>query len=193
MSTQVINGQTWQLLIQRFHAYDKDEQTLFLSAWHARQNAYALYSDFKVGAAVRSSQSGRIYPGCNVESATYSETIHAEENAIHTMITAEGPSVTFDAIAIVCIDVCLETFVSASTPYQSDPLSDLIMPCGRCRQVIWEHCEKDRPVKIYSALQNSNVAVVDIKHLYPIPFSLFRANSEKFAMHKKRANITEAL
>lgn len=191
---QVIQGQSWQISLQPFPDYGKAEQTLFLSAWHARQNAYAFYSDYKVGAAVRSVQSGRIYPGCNVESSTYSETVHAEETAIHTMISAEGPSVTFDAIAIVCIDVPLDAFVSGKQILDSEnPLSQLVMPCGRCRQVIWEHCESERPVQIYSAVPNGFMAAVDIKDLYPMPFSVRCVNTKPFASHKNRVRVSEAL
>ncbi|MAZ44024.1 MAG: hypothetical protein CMF48_02455 [Legionellales bacterium] len=190
---QIIEGPNWQISLQPFPDYGKAEQTLFLSAWHARQNAYAFYSDYKVGAAVRSVQSGRIYPGCNVECSTYSETVHAEENAIHTMISAEGPSVTFDAIAIVCIDVSLDMFVSKKEIDSDNPLSQLVMPCGRCRQVIWEHCESERPVKIYSAMPNGLVATIDIKDLYPVPFSVRCVTTKPFASHKNRVTVSEAL
>jgi cytidine deaminase len=190
---KLIDGPSWQIILQPFQEYSKAEQTLLLSAWHARQNAYAFYSDYKVGAAVRSVQSGRVYPGCNVESATYSETVHAEENAIQTMICAEGPSVTFDAIAIVCVEVPLDTFVSGKDFDEKNPLSQLVMPCGRCRQVIWEHCESEGPVKIFSALPNGYVASIDIKHLYPVPFSVRRTTTKTFASQKNRATMFEAL
>jgi cytidine deaminase len=51
-----------------------------------RQNAYAPYSGFKVGAAAVS-KNGKIFAGCNVESADYSLTTHAEMNAIDTMVS----------------------------------------------------------------------------------------------------------
>lgn len=191
---QIISGPAWQILVQAFQHCSKPEQTLLLSAWHARQNAYAVYSDYRVGAAVRSAQSGRIYPGCNVECASYSETGHAEENAVHTMISAEGPSVTFDALAIVCTNVALETLVSCLDTLETNPLRDLVMPCGRCRQVLWEHADRQAAVRIYSSLPSGEVAMVDMRHLLPIPFKLQRnRKSEGFVSHQNHVKLGEAL
>jgi cytidine deaminase len=92
---------------------------LISAAKQARENAHAPFSDFRVGAAVRA-KSGRIYTGCNVESASYGLTCCAERTAIFKAVS-EGER-GFEAIAVV-------TDTDALTP-----------PCGACRQIIWEFC-----------------------------------------------------
>jgi cytidine deaminase len=92
---------------------------LITAARQARENAYAPFSNFRVGAAVRAN-SGRIHTGCNVENATLGLTCCAERVAIFKAVS-EGER-GFDAIAVV-------TDVDRLTP-----------PCGACRQIIWEFC-----------------------------------------------------
>src|SRR3989339_2003062 len=82
-----------------------------------RENAYAPYSNFLVGAAVQG-DSGKIYGGCNVENASYGMTICAERVAI-TKAVSEGET-GIKKIAIVT---------------SSDEVS---FPCGACRQVLAE-------------------------------------------------------
>ncbi len=93
-------------------------------AQEARKKAYAKYSDFFVGAAVLT-DSGKIFPGCNVENASYSLTICAERTALHSAIVAGERKFTHLVVAT-------ENGVS---------------PCGACRQVIWELCG-DIPITI---------------------------------------------
>lgn len=93
--------------------------SLIVAAKQARENAYAPFSNFRVGAAVRAN-SGRVYTGCNIENATLGLTCCAERVAIFKAMS-EGER-GFDAIAVV-------TDVEALTP-----------PCGACRQIIWEFC-----------------------------------------------------
>jgi cytidine deaminase len=87
------------------------------AAVKAREQAYAPYSRFKVGAAVLG-KSGRIYTGCNIENASYGLSNCAERTAVFKAVS-EG-EVAFTAIAVV-----------ADTP---EPVS----PCGACRQVLAE-------------------------------------------------------
>ena len=89
------------------------------AAKNARDNAYAPYSNFKVGAAVET-DSGDIYIGCNVESASYGLTVCAERVAIWKGISRGEKK--FCRIAVV-----VDTEV-------------LTPPCGVCRQIIWEFC-----------------------------------------------------
>jgi cytidine deaminase len=96
-----------------------EHDTLMIAARVARDNAYAPFSNFRVGAAVRA-KSGRIFSGCNVENAVYGLTLCAERVAIFKAIS-EGER-GFDAIAVVADTETL-------TP-----------PCGACRQVLWELC-----------------------------------------------------
>lgn len=96
-----------------------DEEQLIQAARAAREKAFAPYSNFYVGAALRA-KSGKIYTGCNVENATLGLTICAERVAIVKAVS-EGER-EFTAIA-----------VAADT-------AKLTPPCGACRQIIWEFC-----------------------------------------------------
>ena len=93
------------------------DQELFRAALAARQNAYAPYSKFAVGAAVRTIE-GKIFTGCNVENASYGMCMCAERNAIFAAI-CQG----YNQITALCVTADTE-----------EPVS----PCGACRQVIAE-------------------------------------------------------
>ena len=60
-------------------------------AWAVRKNAYCPYSNFQVGACLRSAETGRTYVGCNVENAAFPSGICAERGAILAAIAVEGP------------------------------------------------------------------------------------------------------
>ncbi len=94
---------------------DEERQALIDLANEARRRAYAPYSKYQVGAALRTS-SGRLYTGCNVENAAYPTSMCAERVAIFKAVS-EGET-QFDVIAIV-------------TPNGGSP-------CGGCRQVLAE-------------------------------------------------------
>ena len=93
------------------------ERMLFDTARSARDYAFAPFSRFKVGAAVRA-RDGRIYSGCNIENASFSLTLCAERVAIFKALS-EGAD-DFTHVTIV-------TDAKKLTP-----------PCGACRQVLWE-------------------------------------------------------
>jgi cytidine deaminase len=101
--------------------------TLVDAAREVRENAYAPYSHFKVGAAVRA-RSGRIYAGCNVENAAYPAGTCAEAGAIAAMILGGGRRI---AGILVIGDG-----------------AELCTPCGACRQRIREFASADCPVHI---------------------------------------------
>lgn len=96
-----------------------EEEKLIAAARQAREFAHAPFSEFRVGAAVRT-KAGRIFSGCNIENASYGLTLCAERVAIFKAVS-EGER-EFDSIVVV-------TDTEELTP-----------PCGACRQIIWEFC-----------------------------------------------------
>ncbi|GAA6158580.1 cytidine deaminase [Ruegeria sp. HU-ET01832] len=94
-----------------------------------RENAYAPYSNFKVGAAIRSA-SGEIYSGCNVENVAYPEGTCAEAGAIAAMVAAGEQELT-------------EVYVVASSPQP-------VPPCGGCRQKLAEFGKREVKVTLAS-------------------------------------------
>lgn len=95
-----------------------DWGTLRGAARQAMHHAYAPYSKFAVGAAALVDD-GRMVTGCNVENASYGLGLCAECGLISALYTTGGGILT----AFTCCD--------------RD--GNLIMPCGRCRQLLWEH------------------------------------------------------
>ncbi len=129
-------------------------QELIRQALVARESAYAPYSGFTVGAALLT-KSGKIYTGCNIESASYSPTCCAERTAFFKAVS-EGER-DFEAIAII------------GAPKDTIP-SALCSPCGVCRQVISEFCEDS--FKIILATSEENFEVFTLTELLPKRFKL---------------------
>ncbi len=97
----------------------KDKQRAIDAALEARKRAVATFSKFRVGAAVETEE-GKIYTGCNIESASYGLTACAERIAIWKAVS-EG-------------EKCFGVLVIAADTETLTP------PCGTCRQIIWEFC-----------------------------------------------------
>ena len=95
-----------------------DRTALIRAAFVAREYAYAPYSHFKVGAALLTRR-GRVFTGCNIESATYTPTCCAERTALVKAVS-EGHRDDFVCLAVV----------GNSTDY--------CWPCGSCRQMLYE-------------------------------------------------------
>jgi cytidine deaminase len=114
----------------------------------ARENAFAPFSKFRVGAALECPD-GRIFTGCNVENATYGLTVCAERVAVWKAIS-EGAR-TFQRIA-----VCADTPV-------------LTPPCGACRQILWEFCGD---IEIILANLTDNRETMHLSTLFPRAFDV---------------------
>ncbi len=122
----------------------------FKIALDARENAYAPYSNFKVGAALGVKNNDKIFPGCNVENASYGGTICAERTAIVSSVAALG-KVEYDFCVVVT---------------GSKPASP---PCALCLQVFSEFCPPDFP--IYLASPAGIEKKMLLKELLPVPFN----------------------
>lgn len=107
------------------HAHDD----LVLAAVAAKARAYSPYSEFRVGAALKT-KSGRVYAGCNVENRSYGLTICAERNAVAQAI-AHGD----------------HDFVAIAIASDAEPPAP---PCGACREVLAEFA-RDLPVLLVGA------------------------------------------
>jgi len=119
---------------------------LLAAALAVRENAFAPYSKFKVGAAVQGLD-GRIHTGCNVENATYGLTVCAERVAVLKAVS-EGVR-KFRRVA-----------VAADT-------GTLTPPCGACRQILWEFCG-DVPVTLVNLHGKSET--FQLRDLFPRAF-----------------------
>lgn len=95
-----------------------DWQLLRARAAEAMHKAYAPYSHFPVGVAGLVDD-GRIVSGCNVENASYGLGLCAECSMVSELIMSGGGRL----VAVACVD----------------RHGNALMPCGRCRQLLWEH------------------------------------------------------
>lgn len=120
-------------------------------AFEAMEKAYAPYSHCKVGAALLT-RDGKVYTGCNVENASYGATNCAERTAFFKAIS-EGER-EFSKIAIVG---GLEGVVT-----------NMFMPCGVCRQVMDEFCDRDFEVLV--AKDRENFEIFTLSQLLPLSF-----------------------
>ena len=124
---------------------------LLTMARQAREQAYAPYSRFLVGAAVIT-RDGRRFSGCNVENASYGLCNCAERTALFAAIAAGCRPGDFVALAVI-----------GDTPAP-------IAPCGACRQVMAELCSQDMPVLL--ANLQGDVQLTTVGQLLPGSFKL---------------------
>ena len=124
------------------------KQKLIEQAKSARLNAYAPYSNFKVGAALLTSD-GQVFKGCNIENISFSLTNCAERTALFSAIAKNEKN--FTAMAIVTAD------------------DNLSSPCGACLQVISEFVDPKFPIIL--ANLNNKVMNLTMQDLLPLPFT----------------------
>ena|ERR1700716_3161135 len=130
---------------------------LMTRAEKASFHAYAPYSHFYVGAAVRTA-SGNVYTGANFENGSYGATICAERAAIGSALAQENHHGRGIKIVLIA--------VFARTRKKQKPKT--VSPCGICRQVIFEF-GRDAWVDF---LENRRVTSMSIHELLPAPFEL---------------------
>jgi cytidine deaminase len=122
------------------------DSDLVAAARRARDYAHATYSNFKVGAAIETTD-GRVITGCNIENATYGLTICAERVAMFKALS-EGHR-QFTRIAIVA---------DTETPAP---------PCGACRQIMWEFAGD---IEVILANTSRETKRFQLSTLLPHPF-----------------------
>jgi cytidine deaminase len=124
------------------------DEALVEMARQASERAYAPYSRFRVGAAVRT-EAGGVHTGCNVENASYGLTCCAERSAIFAAVAAEGPRMRLREVAV-----------------HADAHS--VPPCGACRQVIAEFGPEARVL----FRSGGEVTAMRLDELLPAAFEL---------------------
>jgi homotetrameric cytidine deaminase len=122
---------------------------LLRAAETAMRAAYAPYSGFKVGAALRSA-GGAIYTGANVENAAYPQGQCAEASALGALVTAGERQINAAAVVAERVDVC--------------------PPCGGCRQRLAELARPDTPVHL--GRPGGPVLTLTLTELLPLAFEL---------------------
>lgn len=128
-----------------------DYKSLMAEAQKARQKSYSPYSRFRVGAALLT-KSGKIYTGCNIENAAYTPTVCAERTAIFKAVS-EGER-DFEALAII--------------GGAEGETAEFCAPCGVCRQVIAEFCDKNFKIVLGN---EDNFKVYTLDGLLPFAFT----------------------
>ena len=129
-----------------------ETKELITQALSARENAYAPYSGFMVGAALLC-KDGTVYTGCNIENAAFTPTNCAERTAFFKAVS-EGER-HFAAICIV--------------GGKDGKLADYTSPCGVCRQVMMEFCDP-KTFKVILAVSKEQYDVYTLEELFPQGF-----------------------
>jgi len=117
-----------------------DWEALRASAREAMTHAYVPYSSFPVGAAALVDD-GRIVSGCNVENASYGVTLCAECGLVSSLAMTGGGHL----VAFTCVN--------------GD--GDILMPCGRCRQLLYEHSAEGMLLETVSGIRTIDQVLPD--------------------------------
>ena len=117
-----------------------DWNNLKAAAVAARATSYAPYSKFPVGAAAITTD-GRVVSGANIENASYGVTLCAECSLISDLFRQGGGKLAY----FVCVD----------------GQDNVLMPCGRCRQLLFEHSAKDMQLFTVSGIKSIDEVLPD--------------------------------
>lgn len=132
----------------------EEDQVLLNHALEAARSAYAPYSEFHVGAAVRLSD-GTVITGSNQENAAYPSGTCAERTALF-YANASHPGVPVAEIAIIAL-------------YHGQ-VQQKISPCGSCRQVMAEVSDRYRPYRVLLGGKDRTIILEDNRVLLPFTF-----------------------
>ena len=117
-----------------------DWDALRAAANTAMEKAYVPYSKFKVGVAALT-EDGRIVSGCNIENASYGLTLCAECSMVSELFMTGGGRL----VAFTCVD----------------GHGNILMPCGRCRQLLFEHSAKGMILETVSGFKTIDEVIPD--------------------------------
>jgi len=119
---------------------ETDWEALRGAARDAMRKAYVPYSNFPVGAAAVTDD-GRIVSGCNVENASYGITLCAECSLVSDLVMSGGGRL----VAFACVD----------------GNGGVLMPCGRCRQLLYEHSDEAMVLDTVSGFKTIDEVIPD--------------------------------
>lgn len=147
---------TTKITVYRLDECSEVEKKLIEVAKAATKNAYAPYSEFKVGAAVLL-ENGKIISGNNQENAAYPSGLCAERTVVF-YTNANFPEQKIKAIAVAA--------------YHKEKFTkDVVTPCGACRQVLLETENRFKsPIKILMYSENGIYVLNSIKDILPLSF-----------------------
>ncbi|MGH9605733.1 MAG: cytidine deaminase [Terracidiphilus sp.] len=132
------------------NAIEPELASLLEYAQQAALHAYAPYSGFRVGAALKLAN-GEIVTGANVENSSYGLTICAERAALVRAVAQYGPKIRVEAVAVANLNQAASA------------------PCGACRQMLAEFTDANAPVAFPAA---NGVRVIEFSALMPMAFEL---------------------
>ncbi len=135
---------------------DVDWESLRAAATHVMRMAYAPYSNFPVGVAGLV-DNGRIVVGCNVENAAYGVGLCAECGLVSALHATGGGRL----LAVVCVD--------------GDEA--VLMPCGRCRQLLWESGGPAMQIATADGVKTMSEILPDA--FGPVTLTVYRSTSER--------------
>jgi cytidine deaminase len=121
-----------------------DWEQLRAAANSAMKKAYVPYSKFPVGAAALTND-GRIVSGCNVENASYGLTLCAECSLVSELAMSSTNGAPAKLVAFTCVD----------------GHGNILMPCGRCRQLLFEHSAKGMVLETVSGFKTIDQVIPD--------------------------------
>ena len=168
-----------------------DNEKLIEIAKKARENAYAPYSNFKVGAALLT-KTGNVYKGCNVENASYGLTVCAERTAISNAISSGEKEFMkiaivggFDEEYIEKVGEEVEKNIDEEDMYKTkknekekikeiakrdiQEIEDVLIPCGACMQVMSEF---NPNLELILSDSKGKIIIKNLKEVFPKPFQL---------------------
>lgn len=166
---------TVQISVLGYKELSQRQKKLFYDAWRIRRNAQAPYSHYKVGCAVLTEEN-EIFMGVNSEVNSWTQTTHAEQNAICNAITDLGPC-RIKAVAVVGAHEDADIPFPPKSRKESGNIKQVmnVCPsCGHCLQIILENCFDENgaydPSIVLMGMRDGDFYITTIGDALPMPF-----------------------